>query len=125
MAKETRWYGKSPEEIKVMSLEEFAKFLPSRARRKLKRGLTDAEKIFLNRLSKKDKLRTHCRDMLILPQMLNRTIMIYNGKEYFPITVVPEMLGHSLGEFSIPTKPVKHSAAGIGATRSSKAISAK
>ena len=108
-----------------MSLEEFAKFLPSRARRKLKRGFTDAEKIFLNRLSKKDKLRTHCRDMLILPQMLNRTIMIYNGKEYFPITVVPEMLGHSLGEFSIPTKPVKHSAAGIGATRSSKAISAK
>src|SRR3989338_1441702 len=103
MAKETRWYGKSPEEVKVMSLEEFAKFLPSRARRKLKRGFTDAEKIFLNRLSKKDKLRTHCRDMLILPQMLNRTIMIYNGKEYFPITVVPEMLGTTvMGKYSFP-----------------------
>jgi len=57
--------------------------------------------------------------------MLGSIIRIYNGKEYFPVTITGEMLGHYLGEFSMTRKSVTHSAAGIGATRSSKAVSAR
>ena len=48
-----------------------------------------------------------------------------NGKDYFPITITAEMVGHYLGEFSLTRKNVSHSAAGVGATRSSKAVSAR
>ena len=63
--------------------------------------------------------------MVIVPKMIGLTIKIYNGKEYIPLIITAEMLGHVLGEFSHSRKSVSHSAAGVGATRSSKAISAR
>jgi small subunit ribosomal protein S19 len=63
--------------------------------------------------------------MVIVPAMIGKTIKVYNGKEFFPVMITGEMLGHYLGEFSHTRKGVSHSAAGIGATRSSKAISAR
>ena len=71
------------------------------------------------------KLKTHSRDMVIVPEMLGKTISIYNGKAYTDIIVVPEMLGHVLGEFSLTRRRVAHNAPGVGATRSSASVSVR
>ncbi len=126
MAKESLWHGKSEEELKKLDLKEFMELVPARQRRTLKRGFTDYEKTLLAKVMKgKDNIRTHCRGMTIVPQMLGKTFVVYAGKEWNQVKVTSDMLGLSLGEFSYTRKPVKHSAAGIGATRSSKAISAR
>ena len=74
---------------------------------------------------KEKKIRTHLRDLVIVPQMVGLIIYVYNGKEFVQVRILPEMLGHRLGEFSVTRRPVKHGAPGIGATRSSAALSVK
>ena len=125
MAKELTWRGKSEEEVKKMALKEFMDAIPTRQRRSLKRGFTDAQKSLLKRVEVSDNIKTHCRDLVIIPNMLGKTFRVYNGKEFVNVMVTLEMLGHCLGEFSHTRKSVSHSAAGVGATRSSKAISAR
>jgi small subunit ribosomal protein S19 len=126
MAKEFVFYGKSWDEVAKLSIEDFAKLLPSRSRRAIKRGFTAAQKIFLKNLQRgQPMLETHCRDMVILPSFVGKIIKIHNGKDFVPITIEKDMLGHRLGEFSISTKKVQHSAPGIGATRSSSALSVR
>lgn len=124
--KEFTFRGKGLQELQSLSIEELAILLPSRQRRKIKRGFTEAEKTLLKRLvkSKKD-VETHCRDMIILPSMVGKTIKVYNGKEFVPVGIMPEMIGHYLGEFSFTRKRVSHSAPGIGATRSSASVAVK
>ena len=124
--KELRWHGKTPEEVSMMTLDQFAIFVTARERRKLKRGFTEQEKKLLKEVAKgRNNLETHCRDMMIVPAMVGKTIKIYNGKEFTPLTIDIEMLGHRLGEFAQTRRNVQHSAPGIGATRSSAAISVK
>ncbi len=126
MAREFTWYGKAEAELKKLDLQEFMRLIPSRERRSLKRGFTPEEKKLLKKLeSGKARVKTHCRDMIVLPMMLGKNIIVHGGKEWFPVVIVPEMLGHRLGEFSLTRKAVAHSAAGVGATRSSKAVSAR
>lgn len=126
MAKELTWMGRTENEVKQMDIKEFMELVPARIRRSLKRGFTDAQKSLLKGVEIDDKnINTHCRDMVILPVMLGKTIRIYNGKDYLPLIITIEMLGHYLGEFSLTRKMVAHSSAGIGATRSSKAASAR
>jgi small subunit ribosomal protein S19 len=126
MAKELTWRGRSEEEVKKMDFKEFLKLIPSRQRRSITRGYSDSQKSLLKVIgSGRDNIKTHCRDMIIVPAMVGKTFNIYNGKEYVAVKMTVEMLGHYLGEFSPTRKSVKHSAAGIGATRSSKAISAR
>ena len=126
MAKEFTFYGKSWEDVQKLSIDDFANLLPSRSRRSLKRGMTEREKIFVKNVEKgKTKLRTHCRDLVILPSFVGKIIKIHNGKEFVPVTIEKEMLGHRLGEFSHGCKRVEHSAPGIGATRSSAALSVR
>ncbi|MBI1971786.1 MAG: 30S ribosomal protein S19 [Candidatus Aenigmarchaeota archaeon] len=127
MAKKFLFQGKSLEELQAMSLEDFSKLLKSRARRALKRGLTGQEKILLETVRREpDKFhKTHCREMVILPEMVGKKFGVHNGKEFFALAVTEEMIGHRLGEFSHTTKEVKHSAPGIGATKSSKYIPLK
>ncbi len=120
------WQGKTEEEIKELDLKEYMELVPARQRRSLKRGFTDAQKRLLKKVNAGDKnIKTHCRNMIILPNMLGMMIKVYNGKDWLPVMITPEMLGHYLGEFAQTRKGVTHSAAGIGATRSSKAISAR
>jgi len=127
MPREFRYRGKTLEELKKMSLEEFTKLLPSRQRRTLLRGLTERQKKLLEKIRKyPDKFhRTHERDMVILPEMVGAKIGVYNGKEFVPIVIKPEMIGHRLGEFALTCKKVEHSAPGVGATRGSKHIPLK
>ena len=126
MAKEFKWQGKTEEEITQLDLKTFAELVPARIRRSLSRGFTDEQKKLLKLLdSGKDNIKTHCRNMPIIPLMVGKTLRVYNGKEFVQVLITVEMLGHSLGEFSHSRKGVKHSSAGVGATRSSKAISAR
>ena len=119
--------GKSLEEIKAMNLEQFGKLIPSRDRRALRRGFTEKEKKLLEKIRKNPGKfhRTRCREMVIIPEMVGIKMGIHNGKEYVIVEVKPEMLGHRLGEFTMTRKPVKHSAPGFGATRSSKFVPLK
>ncbi|RLJ03408.1 MAG: 30S ribosomal protein S19 [Candidatus Aenigmatarchaeota archaeon] len=118
--------GKTLEELQAMNLEEFAELLDARKRRSLKRGLTEEQKKLLQRLRKgKPFVKTHVRDMIILPEMVGKKIGVHNGKEFVPIEITPEMIGYYLGEFTVNRKEVKHSSPGVGATRSSKYIPLK
>lgn len=126
MAKEFTWKGKTEEQLKNLDMKEFMLLTTARQRRSLQRGFTDAQKALMKRVEAgENNVKTHCRDLVIVPQMIGKTIRVYNGKEFFPIMINAAMIGHYLGEFSPTRKGVTHSAAGIGATRSSKAISAR
>lgn len=125
MAKEWMFRGKTLQEIQSLSLPDFAKLLPSRQRRAMKRGFTPQEKIFLKNAEHAKDLKTHCRDLIIIPFLVGKTIRIHNGKEWTQVIIEPDMLGHRLGEFSLTRKKVGHSAPGIGATRSSASLSVR
>ena len=126
MKKEFVFRGKRIEELVKLSIKEFAPLLESRKKRSLSRGLTEQQKILLAKVRKQDKnIRTHCRDMIILPEMININIRVHNGKEFVMLKIMPEMIGHFLGEFVLTRKKVAHHAPGIGATRSSASMSVK
>lgn len=126
MVKVTTWRGKTEDEARKLSTKEFLALCTSRARRSLQRELTSEKKRLLHKVDQDDKnIMTHCRDMVIVPSMIGKTIKVYTGKEYLPVMITLEMLGHYLGEFAMSRKIVTHGAAGLGATRSSKAVSAK
>ncbi|CAL5347316.1 unnamed protein product [Camellia sinensis] len=74
---------------------------------------------------KPDLVKTHLRNMIIVPEMIGSVIGVYNGKTFNQIEIKPEMIGHYLAEFSISYKPVKHGRPGIGATHSSRFIPLK
>jgi small subunit ribosomal protein S19 len=128
MVKEFLYRGKTLKELKNMEVREFASLLPSREKRSILRQSDSVEK-FIKRCNKKiqmEKLiKTHLRDMIIVPKMIGLTIHIHNGKEFIKITILPEMLGHRFGEFAGTRRKVEHSAPGIGATRSSAFLSVK
>lgn len=125
MAKEYLYRGKTIDELKAMDIDTFAKLVPSRERRKIKRGFTDVEKKLIETLKQKNSAKTHCRDMIVLPQMVGKTIKIHSGKEWVTVDIMPEMIAHRLGELALTRRMVKHSAPGIGATRSSAALSVR
>jgi small subunit ribosomal protein S19 len=119
--KEFTYRGYTVDELSKMTLAEFMDLLDSRRRRSIKRGITQPQQKFLEHLRKTEGIvKTHSRDMIVIPEMLGRTIKIYDGKEFQEVTIQPEMLGHYLGEFALTRKGVKHTGPGVGATRSSK-----
>lgn len=128
MAKKFTYKGKSIEELKAMSLEEFVKLMPSNLRRTILREGWQF-KNFLKKLGKSIKknkpIKTQMREIPILPAMIGCKIKVYNGKDWVELNITPEMIGHRLGELSIPIKMVKHSGPGIGATRGSKSVELK
>tara|TARA_Y100000310_G_scaffold178444_1_gene178424 strand:- start:806 stop:1201 length:396 start_codon:yes stop_codon:yes gene_type:complete len=131
MAKGFRYKGKTLEELENMSIEELAKIFPARAKRTLKRGLTPLQKRFIEKIKIKEEkgdkkpLRTQLRNMLVLPVMIGKNIHIHNGREYIQVLISPDMLGLRLGDLTMTRSKVEHSAPGIGATRSSAALSVK
>ncbi|MEM2192474.1 MAG: 30S ribosomal protein S19 [Candidatus Hadarchaeales archaeon] len=129
MPKKFTYRGYTIEELQKLSLEEFAKLLPSKQRRSLIRmfikNTSPRHKKLLEKIRKAKRegrekpIRTHLRDMIILPEMVGMKFGVHNGKEFVVVEIVPEMIGHRLGEFSQTRKRVIHGAPGIGATRSS------
>jgi len=134
MPKEFMYRGHTLEQLQSMSMDEFINLLPSRPRRSLHRGLTPEQRTLLEKIrAAKEEARegsaitvkTHVRDMTVLPEMVGFTVKVHNGKEFVAIEIKPEMIGHSLGEFAITNKPVKHGTPGIGASRSSMYVPLK
>ncbi|PWR71023.1 30S ribosomal protein S19 [Methanospirillum lacunae] len=123
---EFTYHGFNAEALKSMTIEELLPVMPSRARRKVLRGWTISEDTLLADLRKGDsRVKTHVRDMIILPEMIGREIEIYNGKEFVKVEIQPEAVFHYLGEFALTRRKVAHGSAGIGATRSSKFVPLK
>jgi len=134
MPKEFRYRGYTFENLQRISMDEFIRLLPSRQRRSLQRGLSVERRKLLERIRKVkedsgggqgEAIKTHAREMVILPEMVGVTVQVHNGKEFTPIEIKPEMIGHYLGEFAITNKPVKHGTPGIGASRSSMYVPLK
>ncbi|MDP6627339.1 MAG: 30S ribosomal protein S19 [Methanopyri archaeon] len=130
MVRKFKFQNMEAEELSTKRVDQVLHLLPSRARRSIKRGLLSRHRKFLQRLkvareNPKVFLRTHLRDMIVLPDMIGMTIGVYNGKEYVRVTIDAEMVGHYLGEFAPTRKRVEHSAPGVGATRSSMYVPLK
>jgi len=123
--KEFSYRGKTLEELKKMSVNDFSELAPARQRRSLKREATESERTFMDKIMKGNNIKTECRDVIIIPQMVGKNIRVHNGKEFIPLLIQPEMIGHYLGEFVLTRKRVIHHAPGIGATRSTASLSVR
>ncbi|MFB6282064.1 MAG: 30S ribosomal protein S19 [Haloferacaceae archaeon] len=129
---EFTYRGHTLEELQGMSLDEVAALLPARQRRTIERGLSVEHEKLLDEAraatpedTADEPIRTHLRDMPILPEMVELTFAVHNGQEFERVRVQPEMIGHYLGEFQLTRQQVEHGQAGIGATRSSKFVPLK
>lgn len=134
MPREFTFRGHTTEQLQGMSMDEFIRLLASRQRRSLLRGLTREQRILLENIrvakkslaeGQKTVVKTHARDMVILPEMVGVTVLVHNGKEFSAVEIAPEMIGHYLGEFAITNKTVRHGSPGIGASRSSMYVPLK
>ncbi len=123
-SKEKKYRGKELDYLKTLTLKEFAEYLPARDRRSVLRHPEIIErfvKLCEEKVPKRKKIRTHLRDLVIVPKLVGMTIGIHNGKSFGDVIITMEMLGHRLGEFALTREKVTHSSAGIGATKSSRA----
>merc|ERR1712141_191769 len=134
--KKFSYRGVELDKLLDLSTEEFVNMTNSRHRRAFRRGIKKRHTTFIGRLRKEklkvkgtmDKphhVKTHCRNVTILPDMVGNIVGIYNGKMMLGIEIKPEMVGTFLGEYGIPYKPVRHGRPGIGATHSSRFIPLK
>ena len=132
--KKFTYRGYTLEELNELSMDELIELLPARARRSLTRGMKKEHIRLYEKIQKKAQaegkaryrpIRTHLRDFIVLPNMVGLDFHIHNGKEFMSVKIMAEMIGHYLGEYSPTSKIVKHSAPGIGATRSSMFVPLK
>lgn len=62
----------------------------------------------LNNENKKEVVKTWSRRSTIFPDFVGHTIAVHNGKEFIPVYVTEEMVGHKLGEFALTRKAGGH-----------------
>eukprot|EP00771_Trimastix_marina_P000076 gnl/Trimastix_PCT/108.p1 GENE.gnl/Trimastix_PCT/108~~gnl/Trimastix_PCT/108.p1 ORF type:complete len:144 (+),score=60.24 gnl/Trimastix_PCT/108:44-475(+) len=115
--------------------ERLMQLFPARPRRRFERGLKTKPMTLIKKLRKSKRecqvgekpavVKTHLRNMIIVPEMIGAVVGVYNGKTFNTVEIKPEMIGHYLAEFSISYKPVRHGRPGIGATHSSRFIPLK
>lgn len=124
------------EELEKMPFSEVAKLLPSRLRRKVRRGLSSREVQLIkdciatkaacgSNTEKPEMVRTQARSAIIWPLMIGALVGVHVGNGYLPIEIKPDMVGFKLSEFA-PTRAIpKHGRPGIGASSSSKFVPLK
>lgn len=110
-----------------LSTEDFAKLAHARVRRRFQRGLNQkpyglikklrAAKLAAEPNEKPAVVKTHLRNMVVVPEMIGSVVGVYNGKTFNQVEIKPEMVGHYLGEFSITYTPVRHGRAGVSSNR--------
>eukprot|EP01005_Ploeotia_sp_CARIB1_P001841 NODE_746_length_631_cov_292.960317_g737_i0.p1 GENE.NODE_746_length_631_cov_292.960317_g737_i0~~NODE_746_length_631_cov_292.960317_g737_i0.p1 ORF type:complete len:180 (-),score=39.69 NODE_746_length_631_cov_292.960317_g737_i0:90-560(-) len=133
--KKFHYRGIELEALLDLSNEELARLVPARARRRFQRGLKRKPMALIKKLRKAKKglevgekpacVKTHLRNMIIVPEMIGSIVGVHNGKQFNSVEIKGEMVGYYLGEFSMTYKPVRHGKAGIGATKSSRFIPLK
>ena len=123
MVKEFTYHGLSKEELDNIPNEKLFKLFTARVRRSLTRGtMSDDKKKLMEEMkdeNNKNPIKTHLRDVIILPYMIGKTVSVFSGKEFVPVVIAVQMVGHYLGEYVITNKRVNHGAPGVGASRSS------
>ena len=125
MVKEFNYRGLSKEDLENTSLEKLFQLFNSRQRRSLTRGITDGKRKLIEEIKAakagklKTPIKTHLRDLIVLPYMVGVTVNVFSGKDFVPVTIKTEMVGHYLGEYVITNKRVTHGSPGVGASRSS------
>ena len=77
--------------------------------RSLKKGPYVFERLLnkvrkLNEANKKEVVKTWSRRSTIYPDFIGHTIAVHNGKEFIPVYITEEMVGHKLGEFALTRK---------------------
>lgn len=122
--KEFKYKGKTLEELKTLDIREFAKLLTARQRRTALRNFQEIENFVKRAETKlgkgKKAIRTHKRDLIIVPELIGMKLQIYNGRDFVPVEVTADMLGHKFGEFALTRAKIKHTKAGVGASKGSK-----
>jgi small subunit ribosomal protein S19 len=121
--KDILYRGKDLDFLKALDVRESSKYMPARSRRTILRNFDVIER-FIKRCEQKiahnKKIKTHLRDIVIVPRLVGLNIGVHNGKIFQEVDIVPEMIGHRLGEFTQTRTKVNHGSAGIGATKSSR-----
>src|SRR5439155_942852 len=118
---ELPYRGYTLDAMTAMTLEEIIELLPARPRRSFMRGIDEERLTFVEKVREngtEEAVRTHCRDVPILPDFVGKKVAVHNGKEFVTVEIRAEMIGHYIGEFAMTRKPVTHSGPGVGATRS-------
>jgi small subunit ribosomal protein S19 len=110
--KELNFKGKTIEELKNLGVREFAALLRSRQRRTVLRNFQEHEN-FVKRVDSKlgkgkKSVKTHRRDLVIVPGLVDKRIQVYNGRDFLPVDITIEMLGHKLGEFAPTRAKTRH-----------------
>ncbi len=133
--KKFSYRGNDLKKLIDMNMDEMSQQLRSRQRRKLRRKMGSKYARFINKLLEAKKhtaagdkpaaVKTHLRDCIVLPSMVQSVINIHKGNGYSNIEVKPEMIGYYLGEFAVTYKRVSHGKPGVGATHSSKFVPIK
>ena len=133
--KKFSYRGNDLKKLIDMNMDEISQQLRSRQRRKLRRKMGSKYARFINKLLEAKKhtaagdkpaaVKTHLRDCIVLPSMVQSVINIHKGNGYSNIEVKPEMIGYYLGEFAVTYKRVSHGKPGVGATHSSKFVPIK
>ena len=121
--KEFLYRGNTMEDLLNMSFEEVLELIPSRSRRTYLRGLNYEQQLLFDKLKAAkpgEVVKTHRRDLPIIPEFVGKTVSVYNGKEFKEFEIKPEMIGCFIGEFVLTRRTPQHSGPGVGATRSSK-----
>lgn len=118
--------GLTLEELNKLKIEELAKIVPSRSRRVILRGFTPRQWKLIRDVSaidaenQKKPIKTHEREMIILPQMVGKRIAVHNGKDFIEIVPNISMIGRRLGEYVLTRKIATHTKKGVGASKSTK-----
>lgn len=80
--------------------------------RSLKKGPYVDPKLLkkISKIKPEDKvvIKTWSRDSQISPEMIGYTFDVHNGKDFIPVRITEEMVGHRLGEFSPTRKFTRH-----------------
>jgi small subunit ribosomal protein S19 len=125
MVKKFEYQGMDLKELEKIPMDQLFKMFPARQRRSLGRGISDGKRKLIEEIKAskagtlKNPIRTHLRDLIILPYMVGVQVNVYSGKEFTTVNISPEMISHYLGEYVITNKKVSHGAPGVGASRSS------
>jgi small subunit ribosomal protein S15e len=114
--------GVELEKLLDMPTADVVKMFNARQRRKFARGIKRQPMTLIKKLTKAKKecaygekpaaVKTHMRDMIIVPEMIGSIVGVYNGKQFINVEIKPDLVGFYLGEFAITYKPVKHGRAG-------------
>src|SRR3989338_4031146 len=131
--KEFAFRGYSIEQLLKITDKEFAGLICSRSRRTLLRSGIDKKlekKIekahaLLQQGKEAKPIRTHLRNTIVVPRMVGLRFAVHRGNSFEIVAIRKDMLGHFLGEFALTRKKLMHGRAGIGATKSSTAITAR